>query len=75
MNYPVLPCYQVLLNCSGRFFGVALCDRLTCYLEGLVIKSVTRKKKGECDKFRLYVKGDRLYILEAGWSWELKIAG
>jgi hypothetical protein len=34
-------------------------DRLTCYLEGLLIKSVTRKKKGECDKFRLYVKGDR----------------
>jgi len=43
-------------------------DRLTCYLEGLLIKSVTRKKKGECDKFRLYVKGDRPYVLESGWS-------
>ncbi|MBW4514631.1 MAG: hypothetical protein KME11_05340 [Timaviella obliquedivisa GSE-PSE-MK23-08B] len=43
-------------------------DRLTCYLEGLLIKSVTRKKKGECDKFRLYVQGDRPYVLESGWS-------
>jgi len=43
-------------------------DRLTCYLEGLLVKSVTRKKKGECDKFRLYVKGDRSYVLESGWS-------
>ena len=43
-------------------------DRLTCYLEGLLVKSVTRKKKGECDKFRLYVKGDRPYVLESGWS-------
>ncbi|MBC7972024.1 MAG: hypothetical protein H7Z11_18185, partial [Verrucomicrobia bacterium] len=38
------------------------------YLEGLLIKSVTRKKQGECDKFRLYVKGDRPYVLESGWS-------
>jgi hypothetical protein len=43
-------------------------DRLTCYLEGLIIKSVTRKKKGDCDKLRLYVKGDRPYVLESGWS-------
>jgi hypothetical protein len=34
----------------------------------LLIKSVTRKKKGECDRFRLYVKGDRSYVLESGWS-------
>ena len=43
-------------------------DRLTCYLEGLLIKSVTRKKQGECDKFRLYDKGNRSYLLESGWT-------
>lgn len=43
-------------------------DRLLCYLEGIVIKATTRKKKGECEKFRLYVQGDRPYVLEAGWS-------
>jgi len=42
-------------------------ESLRCRLQGIAVRTATREGE-ECEKFSLYVQGDRRYVLESGWS-------